>query len=59
MKATEQEIIEVCKKNLASYMKPTSVEFMKELPKSPTGKILKRTLKEPYFKKAGRLVGGV
>ena len=44
--ATEQEIIDEAKKNLASYQKPKFVEFIDELPKAPTGKILKRLLRE-------------
>jgi acyl-CoA synthetase (AMP-forming)/AMP-acid ligase II len=59
MTATEEEIIQVCKDNLASYMKPTSVDFIDELPKAPTGKILKRELKEKYWGNADRRVGGV
>lgn len=46
--ATEEEIIEFCKKNLASYKKPTSVEFVNELPKTASGKILKRELREKF-----------
>jgi len=46
MKVTEEEIINLCKENIASYKKPRSVEFMHELPKSPTGKILKRVIRE-------------
>ena len=30
-------------------MKPKSVEFVDALPKGPTGKILKRELREPYW----------
>lgn len=45
VRATEGEIIEFCKKHLASYKKPKSVEFVKSLPKSGYGKILKRELK--------------
>ena len=56
--ATEQEIIEFCKGHLASYMKPTSVEFVDELPKAPTGKLLKRVLREKYWKDKARRVGG-
>ena len=47
--ATEQEIIDQAKKHLASYQKPRSVEFVVELPKAPTGKILKRELRRPYW----------
>ncbi|MDL1898680.1 long-chain fatty acid--CoA ligase, partial [Anaerolineae bacterium CFX7] len=44
--ATEQEIIAYCRERLAVYKAPASVEFVKELPKSATGKILKRVLRE-------------
>jgi long-chain acyl-CoA synthetase len=59
MTATEEEIIQICRENLASYMKPTSVDFVEELPKSPTGKVFKRALKDKYWGKEGRRVGGV
>jgi len=49
-RATEEEIIQFCKENLASYKKPTSVEFVKELPKTPSGKVLKKELRERYKK---------
>ncbi|MGI9625091.1 MAG: AMP-binding protein [Acidimicrobiales bacterium] len=52
--ATEEEIIETAKANLASYQKPRSVEFIDELPKAPTGKILKRILRDPYWADAER-----
>ena len=51
MEASEEEIIGFCKDNLASYKKPQSVEFRKALPKNPTGKILKRVIREAYWKK--------
>jgi len=44
--ANEAEIIETAKDNLASYQKPRTVEFVNELPKAPTGKILKRELRQ-------------
>jgi acyl-CoA synthetase (AMP-forming)/AMP-acid ligase II len=43
---TPEEIIETCRKHLASYMKPSSVDFVDSLPKAPTGKVLKRVLRE-------------
>ncbi|GGO20508.1 acyl-CoA synthetase [Microbispora rosea subsp. aerata] len=49
MQATEQEIIDQARKHLASYQKPRSVDFVAELPKAPTGKILKRELRAPYW----------
>ncbi len=45
-KATEKEIIDFCKKHLAEYKCPKSIEFLKELPKGPTGKIVRRQLQE-------------
>ncbi len=36
--------------NIANYKKPKSVEFVDQLPKSPTGKILKRVIREQYWK---------
>jgi long-chain acyl-CoA synthetase len=56
MTATEQEIIDTAKAHLASYQKPKSVEFVAELPKAPTGKILKRVLRDPYWADAERRV---
>ena len=56
MHASEDDIIDVARANLASYQKPRSVEFVPELPKAPTGKILKRKLREPYWEGAERQV---
>jgi long-chain acyl-CoA synthetase len=47
--ATGPEIVETARLHLASYQKPRSVEFVDALPKAPTGKILKRQLREPYW----------
>ncbi len=48
MQVTGEELIAVAREQLASYMKPRSVEFVEELPKSPTGKVLKRELRDEY-----------
>jgi acyl-CoA synthetase (AMP-forming)/AMP-acid ligase II len=47
--ATDEEIIAHCKEHLAGYKKPTSVDFLSELPKNANGKILKKDLKTPYW----------
>jgi long-chain acyl-CoA synthetase len=44
-KVTEQEIIHFCRQRLAPYKIPRSIEFRTSLPKTPTGKILKKELK--------------
>jgi len=51
MEATEQGIIDYCKQYLASYKKPKSVEFWKELPKNSVGKITKNVIRERYWGK--------
>ncbi len=51
-RVTEAEIIEHCKRHLASYKKPQSVEFLPALPKNAYGKVLKRELRDRYW--AGR-----
>jgi acyl-CoA synthetase (AMP-forming)/AMP-acid ligase II len=48
-KATEEEIISFCKRHLASYKKPKSIEFVDAIPKNPYGKVLKRELREKYW----------
>ncbi len=50
-RATEEDIIQFCKKHLAGYKVPKSVDFVKELPKTGSGKIAKRLLRELYTKK--------
>ncbi|HSE39141.1 MAG TPA: long-chain fatty acid--CoA ligase, partial [Acidobacteriota bacterium] len=42
---SSEEIIAFCRERIAAYKIPAKVEFMNELPKSATGKILKRVLR--------------
>ncbi len=42
---SEQDLIDYCKASLAAYKYPRSIEFRDSLPKTATGKILKRELK--------------
>jgi long-chain acyl-CoA synthetase len=42
--SSEQELIEFCKARLADYKCPKTVRFVKDIPKGPTGKLLKREL---------------
>jgi long-chain acyl-CoA synthetase len=44
--ATEAELIAFCRQTLADYKIPTAVRFVEAIPKSPTGKILKRVLRD-------------
>ncbi|UII56906.1 fatty acid--CoA ligase family protein [Cytobacillus spongiae] len=42
---TEEELLAYCKEHLAKYKIPSSIEFLDELPKNTTGKILRKALK--------------
>jgi long-chain acyl-CoA synthetase len=44
--ATADQIVEYCRAQLAVYKAPARVDFVSELPKNPTGKVLKRVLRE-------------
>ncbi len=46
-KATAIELREYVKANIAAYKYPRQVWFVDELPKGPTGKILKRAIEPP------------
>jgi len=50
MTATEEEIIAFCKENLARYKAPKSVEFLSALPRTGSGKIYKKGLRDKYLK---------
>ena len=43
---TELEVIDYCREKLADFKRPRKVTFLAELPRNPTGKILKRELRE-------------
>lgn len=47
---TVDEVAAFAREHLASYKVPRSIEFIDELPKTGSGKILKRELREPYWK---------
>ncbi|MDY7018740.1 MAG: AMP-binding protein, partial [Chloroflexota bacterium] len=48
--ATPEEIMEFCRAKLASFKRPRYVVFVDELPKTSTGKVLRRTLRDKYAK---------
>ncbi|HKS11263.1 MAG TPA: AMP-binding protein [Pyrinomonadaceae bacterium] len=45
---SEQEVIEFCKARLADYKCPKTVRFVEDIPKGPTGKLLKRELAQMF-----------
>ncbi len=53
----ERELIEYCRAAIAHYKCPRSIDFAQDLPRLPTGKLLKRKIREKYWKeREGRLV---
>jgi acyl-CoA synthetase (AMP-forming)/AMP-acid ligase II len=51
-----EELIAWCKERLAGYKCPRSVEIMAELPRNPTGKLLKKDLRKPYWENRDRAI---
>jgi acyl-CoA synthetase (AMP-forming)/AMP-acid ligase II len=47
--ALAADLIRYCRDRLAHYKCPKSVDFVTELPRLPTGKLLKRVLRERYW----------
>ncbi|MEO7941915.1 MAG: long-chain-fatty-acid--CoA ligase [Marmoricola sp.] len=47
--ATEEQLVAWCREQLASFKCPQSVDIVEALPRNPTGKILKRELRKPYW----------
>ncbi|MCU1345709.1 MAG: putative acyl-CoA synthetase, long-chain fatty acid:CoA ligase [Acidimicrobiia bacterium] len=48
------ELMQYCQERLAKYKCPRTVEFREQLPRTNTGKLLKRTLRDPYWAGMGR-----
>jgi long-chain acyl-CoA synthetase len=52
----EAGLIDWCRQRLAHYKSPRSIEFVAELPRNPSGKILKRQLRERYWAEQNRQI---
>jgi long-chain acyl-CoA synthetase len=46
VKLSAETLLDHCKTHLARYKQPTEIRFLAELPKGPTGKILRRALRD-------------
>lgn len=53
---SEAELIALCKARLGGVMAPKSVDFVASLPRSPVGKVLKKDLREPYWRASDRRI---
>lgn len=51
------DLIAFTKTRIAGFKAPKSVDFVKDLPRNPSGKILKKELRKPYWPQDGRKVG--
>ena len=51
------DLLAYCRANLAGFKCPKSVDVLEELPRNPTGKILKKHLRRPYWEGTDRAVG--
>ncbi len=54
--ASAAEIIEWTRERLAGFKRPRSIDFVEAIPRNPSGKILKRELRGPYWEGAVRQV---
>ena len=52
-----ERVIDACGQHLAGYKKPTAVDFVDELPKNSSGKLLRRQVRARYWKGQDRQIG--
>ena len=57
MSADAGGIIAWLRERLAHYKCPKTVDFVQALPRNPSGKLLKRVLRQPYWEDRQRQVG--
>jgi acyl-CoA synthetase (AMP-forming)/AMP-acid ligase II len=50
---SEEELTQWCRERLARYKCPRSIDIIDELPRNPTGKILKKDLRKPFWEGRG------
>lgn len=53
---TAEAIIEAARQHIAGYKLPKSVDFVDELPRNATGKVLRRLVREPYWEGHARAI---
>jgi acyl-CoA synthetase (AMP-forming)/AMP-acid ligase II len=56
-KANPASIIAHCRTRIAGFKTPKSIDFIDVLPRNPSGKVLRRELRKPYWQGQGRMVG--
>ncbi|MFI0356786.1 long-chain-fatty-acid--CoA ligase [Actinomadura sp. 9N407] len=53
---SEDEVLSYAKERLAGFKRPRSVDLVEALPRNPSGKILKKDLRAPYWEGLGRTI---
>ncbi len=53
-KISREDFLQFCRKHLAAYKIPSDIEFLDEVPKTASGKVLRRVMREQELKKAGK-----
>jgi acyl-CoA synthetase (AMP-forming)/AMP-acid ligase II len=51
-----EELIALCKQMLGSVKTPKSIDFVQSLPRSAVGKVLKKEIREPYWRGVTRRI---
>jgi len=51
-----EELVAHCRQHLAGYKAPRSIDFEQQLPRAPTGKLMKRLLRDRYWQGTGRTI---
>jgi long-chain acyl-CoA synthetase len=51
-----RELTAVCRKHLAGYKAPRSIDFIEDFPRTETGKLQKRLLRDPYWERHERAI---
>ncbi len=54
---TEDEIVAICRDQIASYKRPQSVTFLDDLPKTGSGKVMRRELRDTFWAGRARRIG--
>ncbi len=54
--ATADDLIDFCRTRMADYKRPRSVDFVAEVARNPSGKLLKREIRAPYWEGRARRV---
>lgn len=54
---SQEELIAFCRDRIAGYKIPRQLEIIPEMPRNPSGKILKKELRKPYWQGFGREIG--